>query len=568
MRVRILKTILTVSIAILFIIPIALYLSAHSTPAQKDAAHVIEPMITLLDQGPQHAAVPVEPAIDIEDCWDIEDNRLESDVPLVAAMRSDTSVLGFDAQNNTFYCTIGMNTEEFWPELALYAQSAQQDDSLRVAWVDSYDYDYCSDAVREGYRYELIAYTDTAYAYFGIVFTGLPIITVHVEENAEFSEEYIPARFSVSSADHDLILSPGQVHLRSGGVKKAIDKFSYRLEFHTLDSGIDAKHSVSPLGMEADTDWILLANAQDPTAVRNALCFDMWHRWNAGSPAPNMLENRMVEVFVQDEYMGLYQLIQRIDPKKELTRIGGNPDTDSVVRVIGFSNIGEKPTLNLPEAAPKWVEYRYDGQNQPMRAFSRYMDYARLNLRDFHSLASGSFLSDDEFIALAQECVPVEEILSFFLFTQVCNLSDNVFNNLYVWAVNSGDTVKYYLSPWDMDWSLNTPLTEDDTIPTSIELSMYLPCRMLDLDALDSRRIVSQIWQERSEQLLTSEEIYNWIIGMEEMINASGAYLRESEKWYGEAQPLNLADIAFYTESRIENIGYALLDMWPVEESF
>ena len=97
---------------------------------------------------------------------------------------------------------------------------------------------------------------------------------------------------------------------------------------------------------------------------------------------------------------------------------------------------------------------------------------------------------------------------------------------------------------------------------------MYLPCRMLDLDALDSRRIVSHIWQERSEQLLTSEEIYNWIIGMEEMINASGAYLRESEKWYGEAQPLNLADIAFYTESRIENIGYALLDMWPVEEAF
>ena len=320
--------------------------------------------------------------------------------------------------------------------------------------------------------------------------------------------------------------------------------------------------------MEADTDWILLANAQDRTAVRNALCFDMWRRWNAGSPALNMLEDRMVEVFVQDEYMGLYQLIQRIDPQKELIRIGGNPDTDSAVRAVGFVNIGEKPTLNLPEAAPKWVEYRYDGQNQPMRAFSRYMNYARLNLREFHFLDSGSYLSDDEFIALAQECVPAEELLSFFLFMQVCNLSDNVFNNLYIWAVDRGETVKYYLSPWDMDWSLNTPLAENDTIPTDMELSLYLPCRMLDLDVLDSRRIVNRIWQERSERLLTSEEIYNWIIGMEEMINDSGAYLRETKKWYREAQLLNLADIEFYTESRIENIGRALLEMWPCEESY
>lgn len=130
-------------------------------------------MLDLLNEGPQRAATPVGTITDIEDCWEIEDTRTPSESPMISAMRNGNSPLGYDAASNTFYCTLGMNTQDVWPELSLFADSS--DSSLQIAWVDNYAYDSCEDAIREGYRYELIAYTDQVYDYFGIVFTGLPL---------------------------------------------------------------------------------------------------------------------------------------------------------------------------------------------------------------------------------------------------------------------------------------------------------------------------------------------------------------------------------------------------------
>ena len=73
-------------------------------------------------------------------------------------MYNGESALGYDAGSDTFYCTLGMENGENWPELALSVQDAP---GVTVCWIDDYAYDFCADAIREGYRYELLAYTDT-----------------------------------------------------------------------------------------------------------------------------------------------------------------------------------------------------------------------------------------------------------------------------------------------------------------------------------------------------------------------------------------------------------------------
>ena len=50
---------------------------------------------------------------------------------------------------------------------------------------------------------------------------------------------------------------------------------------------------------------------------------------------------------------------------------------------------------------------------------------------------------------------------------------------------------------------------------------------------------------------------------MEEMINASGAYLRESEKWRGGAQKLDLTGISAGTITHMSTIEYYLKELWP-----
>lgn len=527
-----------------------------------DANHMIEPMLTLLLQSPQaKAATQVMPLMEMEAVWAIEDTREEAD-SLILGMRQGDNELGYDAQSRTFYCTLGLNIGGGWPDFTLHAQAAGDDGDLRIAWVDDYAYDACSEAIREGYRYELLAYTETQYAYIGVVFTGLPIVTLHVDGGAEMlGDAYTPARVGISSAAHDALNAGAWVHLRGGGSVKPIDKKSYRVEFHTLGAKGDEKASLSVLGMAPDTDWLLIGNAQESTAIRNHLCWQMWGMWNAGSGAPTQLESRMVELFVDDAYMGLYQVLERIDIKEELVRLGGNLQTDTVARIIVGVNVDEYPVLNRKEEANLWIEHRYEARNRHERTFSRMEDYVRL------LTAGDRALSDETFAQLAAQRMDAHGLISYFLFAQVCGLgTDNFFNNLYVWTMDREGGYRYLISPWDMDLSLSVP-TQGREVERGegLELSFSLPYRMLNLDVNHCREMMWAIWREKRETILTDDALYAWIMGATEEINASGAYARESKRWYGEAARLQSADLLYYTAARVKNVEDALKTQWPAE---
>lgn len=498
----------------------------------------------------------VAPMMDIEEAWAIEDARSEAQEPLVMEMHSGDSELGFDRASNTFYCSIGSGLED-WPELVLTVRGAE---GVKAAWIDDYTYDFCADAVQEGYRYELLAYTGEEYAYFGVVFTGLPVVMLHVEDTSELGESYIPARASVSGGGYEAIDTAALVHLRGGGFDKGIDKPSYRVEFHRLsDKGKDKKNRLSVLGMDDDSDWLLVSNAGDASCVRNELAFELWDKWNGEDKAFARLESRMVEVFVQDEYMGLYQLLQRIDEEDELEENGGDPYADAVVRLIGMRFETGRPVsqMSLPIGGCLELRYAPPGRSR-QETFARFEDYVTLNLPD----GDENRLDDEAFAALALSRVDVRGLMSYYLYMNVCSLPyDNVKNNVFIWARQTAQGDRYILSPWDMDSGFS-PLFTDGT--ESINMWMTLPVRMLELDVGGSRAALWDVFEEMRASLLTDDAIYQWIQDKEDEINASGAYLRETERWRGGAESLSLADVSAHTLSQMSVIERHMREMWPV----
>ena len=363
MRRNLLGTTLLVLLLAALLLPVTRLLSGGQD-AGRQTADGVEPMLNLLARSPAYRAqTAVEPMLELEEIWALEDEREESETPLVAGMRNGDQEMGYDAESGTFYCTIGMETGETWPELALFAQAADGAENLRVVWVDDYSYDYAGDAVREGWRYELLAYTDTAFAYVGVVFTGLPIVTLHVDGGVDaLGEEYTPARMAVSGAGYAGVNSGAMVHLRGGGFVKEYPKFSYRVELHTLSAHGDEKNDLNVLGMPADSDWLLIANAADSTCSRNELAWGIWRDWNADGRGFMLQQSQMVEVFVEDEYVGIYQLMQRIRPDEEIVRMGGNLNTDLCTRVIKDVNIESRPVIDLMDSVNFWAELRYAPQ--------------------------------------------------------------------------------------------------------------------------------------------------------------------------------------------------------------
>lgn len=516
----------------------------------------------LLAANAAHERTPVGEMIDIEDAWAIEDERQEAQMPLVSRMYNGESALGYDAGSDTFYCTLGMENGENWPELALSVQDAP---GVTVCWIDDYAYDFCADAIREGCRYELLAYTDTEYAYFGVVFTGLPIVMWHTyDETVVIGDEYVQGSASVSSAQHEAVNSDAQIHLRGGGYPKPVDKPSYRLEFHGLSrKGRDKTSDYAVLGMDLDSDWLLLSVAVDRTTVINHLCWEMWRMWNEGEAIPMQLHSEMIELFVNDAYMGMYELMPCVRADRELERIGGNPDMDCVYRAF------KRGDGNLLASGRQVIEYRDTISTviEVRWAPERYSEERiRALLEPYEQLRrSGALaLSDEAFIELVHSVVDTRQALSYFLFFHACQLTqDSLYNNRYIWMLREGEGYRMVITPWDMDYALGNraEMKEGNTI----FFGQTMEERMLDLNVDGCREILWSIWEEKKNTLLTEDALYAWIRGKEAYINASGTYLRESERWYGEAEELNLSEMYEEELSYIRTIELYLKELWPLE---
>ncbi|MBR5288296.1 MAG: CotH kinase family protein [Clostridia bacterium] len=554
-RRKLMGTLLIVLALVALMTPLALRLT-RELAAQKAADQA------LLDMHIAHTAHLEESRgsalleiIDIEEAWALEDTRAESETPLVTAMYNGDAPLGFDREYRTFYCTLGMDGEE-WPELAL---TAKGEDGVQVAWIDDYTYDWRADALAEGYGYELIAYTDTAYEYIYVVFTGLPIVSLHVQQ--EIGDTYIPCRTTVSGAGAETIDSASLVHTRGGGFYKGIDKQSYRVEFHGVSKGgRDEKKPVSVLGMPADTDWLLVSNAGDDTCMRNYLSFELWKKWNAGGYTITPLESRMVEVFVNDEYMGLYQLMPRIRADEEITEMGGELDRDTAARMIGERYETGKPLYNAHEEIDGVLELRYAPQGVSVKdAFERYMPYVAMNLPE----TNPDYLSDEAFAQLALGHVDVRDVISYYLFMEATSMTpDNVKNNLYIWALGSDVDYTYRFSPWDMDSCLKPLYSSEANF-----LNFYWPIatRTLGINIGNARQIMRDLWEEKRATILSEDALYQWFLAAEEEINASGAYLRETERWRGGAQPLDLGEISAFVIDHMNAMERILYDTWPLD---
>jgi len=550
-------TLLMIGLLIALITPLALIL-AGSRDGALDAKQVA--IARALEMKAEHerldGRVMVNPAMEIEEIWAIEDARTEAESALVREMYRGGDRLGYDAQSATFYCTLGVGLED-WPEISL---SVRGEENVQVTWLDDYTYDWPSDAIREGYRYELLAYTAEEFMYIGVVFTGLPVVALEYEGEISMEDD-VPGRVTIAAAGHEPIDSAMVVHERGGGYTQEGDKKSYRLEMHALgDNGKDEKQDLRVLGMEPDSDWLLLSNNGEMTTVRNKLAWDLWRDWHKGEKALMVMDSEMVEVFVNDQYMGVYQLMERIQEEEEIAHIGGDIHTDGVLRYIASLNPSEKPVWDLHEELDFNLEYRYESSGNAKRLFALAQDYISLLYTDDRRL------DDETFASRVVECVDIEDMMNYILFYHVCTLQDNSKNNVYLYAMKQEDgSYIFRHAPWDMDsgfWVLQADTAHN--VLRWPDMSMTLPTRMLDLNVGNCREVIWDLWNEKRASVLSTDEMYNRFMEMEQYINDSGAYLRESERWYGEAKTLNLSEIAYYHEQCMNLVYLTLLDYWPV----
>jgi hypothetical protein len=132
-------------------------------------------------------------------------------------------------------------------------------------------------------------------------FTGLPVIYINTDANApiESKETYVNASIKIAE-NSNMLLSDRMKIKGRGNTTWEAPKKPYKMKF-------DSK--ISLLGMPKDKEWVLLANYYDKTALRNEAAFYMGRQSENLAWTPR---TKFVELFLNEVYMGTYQLCEQI----------------------------------------------------------------------------------------------------------------------------------------------------------------------------------------------------------------------------------------------------------------
>ena len=147
--------------------------------------------------------------------------------------------------------------------------------------------------------------------------TNLPCVVIHTK-NLQLPTDkvnYIESYVQIIGADNSVLKDTAGIRLR-GNASTGFPKKPYRLKFYT-------KHKV--LGSPANAkNWTLINNYGDKTLMRNIVAFHI----SEVMEMPYTPFCRAVDVLVNGEYKGCYQLSDKIEVKKGRVNIDEMEPTD------------------------------------------------------------------------------------------------------------------------------------------------------------------------------------------------------------------------------------------------
>lgn len=294
---------------------------------------------------------------------------------------------------------------------------------------------------------------------------NLPLLLIETNGLTIFDEPKITATIKVidnGAGKPNYISDPANVYDGFAGIElrrqstQMFPKKSYGIE--TRD-GQGASLKVGLLGMPSESDWALYAPYSDKTMLRNALTYYFGGRLGAWQP-----RYRFCEVFLNGDYIGVYQLTEKIKRGQDRVDIAKlNPDEISGENLTGgyifkVDKIGDvpmtdyfysTPSLSFLNARNYAFTYVYP---KPVDIVAEQKDYLEGILFDFQNSLNGASFKDP-LIGYAKY-IDVNSFVDFEIINELANNVDGYRYSTYFYKKKNSDGGKIVAGPiWDFDLS-------------------------------------------------------------------------------------------------------------------
>ena len=293
--------------------------------------------------------------------------------------------------------------------------------------IDSiYPHEFVCDTIQKD-----LSLDDTEYPY-----AGLPRIVIETENLQAIKDKKteIPAKLQIWG-EHIPESEVMDLTIRGrGNTSWGMPKKSYKIEF---------TQKQEMLGMPKERDWALIANYADKTLIRNHLIYQLSKDLNA----PYSPRNQFVELYINNEYLGIYQLTETI--KVCSSRI--NPSNKNNFFLIEFDKDVSDSTNIVTSQMGKLFTIHY-----PKNVSEDRLEWISTYLNQFEN-----FLQNKDATSYSDWLV-LDDYIRHYWLQEFSNNLDGDFNRSVYFTITNGKMIS--MGPiWDFDLSFGNYVTSYDT---------------------------------------------------------------------------------------------------------
>ena len=355
--------------------------------------------------------------------------------------------------------------------------------------------------------------------------TTMPLVNI-VTDGPIVNSPAVHGTISVADANGNVITMHAGFKIRVTSSQQ-FDKKSYRVELWADATGTEMADTTF-LGMRSDDDWNLEAMWAQPLRLRDKVANELWmemYQLPYAESEPDALPGiRMeyVDLFVNDSYVGIYALTERMDRKQlGLRKYNGN-----IRGVLYKGNGSGAPTFeSLPDydnTQDTWDNYEWVYPNESDTA----IDWS--HLYSFTNFVMNA--SDNVFNAQYAAQFDKSNAVDYYLFINALKAMDNMGRNLFLARYKKSGT--YFYLPWDLDaiWGLNT--NGNQTNSTGGLMSNGFFDRLTN-DCTNNGFVAAAKTRYNALRngILTKSHIMEMVQNQYDELLENGAYVREHEAW-------------------------------------
>lgn len=215
------------------------------------------------------------------------------------------------------------------------------------------------------------------------------------------------------------------------------------------------QEKVSLINLPARKTWILDASYIDKTFLRNKISYELFRAFDSTNVSA---QNNFVEIYINQQYHGLYLLTQRVD--KQLLNLNKNDSTSVLFKDIYFGYNPDEfenkrlALINYYNKDKRYKNYSKKAKDKLCRTAFFNQRFPKMERKDktqiIYDLANFIWKSPDSiFNSKVDSFFDLNNVIDWHLLLLLTNNSDGILKNYYLYKQNSQE--KYKIAPWDYD---------------------------------------------------------------------------------------------------------------------